>query len=307
MSSTLPSYNHPEPNDTAIELTEEELNRNRTVMTILHFQLTYSRWSLALFVMLANATLFLPTAKDAIWQPIQDVRVVVREESQQHYECTAHAFAAVEKQLNKTLKQEYNRISIIDANNTKTIQWYQNLSSQCLNASVLSRRALQTWRLERPIPVYNDTSICTEQDRYNLTNWLGQDNRLVENQVAGAVEGYVDSSRSTSNLLLDYAQSRAAYDYDYFVAIKIQSVLSLLGNAELPELPSPDLDGIIEEIDEDTNEPYRDIVFDSSTGFICSHQPVNGSNHRISCQPTILLRQLLGTVQPLGAFGKLCS
>ena len=109
MSSTLPSYNHPEPNDTAIELTEEELNRNRTVMTILHFQLTYSRWSLALFVMLANATLFLPTAQDAIWQPIQDVRVMVREESQQHYECTAHAFAAVEKQLNKTLKQEYKQ------------------------------------------------------------------------------------------------------------------------------------------------------------------------------------------------------
>jgi len=217
-------------------LTEDELKRNRTFMTIVHFILTYSRWSLSLFLLLASRSLPLPLAREAVREPLQDLQAVAEQESQLYYECTVNAFDVLADKLNATVAVEYPRVAEKHTSNRLLLDHVEQLSGRCFNASRSARRALQTWRQQSPLVLIHNSSVCSSQDRANISRILGEDYTLVQDQVGGLLDDYVDASRSSARRIADYAQARATYDYNYFVGLKLQASLDLLDGYTIPDI-----------------------------------------------------------------------
>jgi hypothetical protein len=221
-----------------VHLTEAELQQNRVFMTIAHFMLTYPRWSLSLFLLLASSSLSLPSAKEAARQPLLDLQHMARQESDLYLECTMHAFDALGRQLEKSVQKERNRVAKTRESNQKVVLQSTTTSDQCRTASITARRALQTYRNAAFLPttVNDSTSVCTTEDREKLTSFLGQDYTLVEKDVTNLLDAYVSASRLGAQRISLYAQDRATYDYNYFVGLKIQTTLDLLNGYQVPIL-----------------------------------------------------------------------
>ena len=101
-----------------VELTDRELQRNRTFMTIVHFVLTYPRWSFSLFLLLATSSgsrttgngggVVLPTPREALQRPLETLRAVVSLESRAYLECAVHVLdESAQDRLNHTAETEW--------------------------------------------------------------------------------------------------------------------------------------------------------------------------------------------------------
>lgn len=186
-----------------LELTEQELQRNRTFMTIVHFVLTYPRWSLSLFLFLAascagqgggggRGVIVCPTVQQAVQEPIHNVLALVALESQAYLDCVGHAsldqysppppYASVDKHRLQFIADRQWQVSL-DQHEHNQWQLQHNVTvmvQACRHETTQAQRALTQWwyqQQEQQDPVSialgsvpwidNDinSSRCTAQDR----------------------------------------------------------------------------------------------------------------------------------------------
>jgi hypothetical protein len=219
-------------------LTQEELRNNRTFMTVVHFVLTYPRWSLSIFLLLASRSIPLPTARQAVREPLQDLRAVVATEARLYKDCVKASFADLDSQWNETSSREWVRTQQVRADNLRLLETAQDHSERCSVVDMTARRALQqVWRQDSAST--NTTTAadwlapasmteCDQTDRANLTKILGPNGAVVEDQVSGILSSYIDISRGSLGNMAGYADNRASYDYDYFAGYKIEAALQIL-------------------------------------------------------------------------------
>jgi hypothetical protein len=171
--TTITSTSHPVTPLTS-PLTRDELRNNRTFMTIVHFVLTYPRWSLSIFLLLASRSMIpLPTAGQAVREPLRDLRAVVATEAQLYKDCvlvqtqttsttsTESEEEDGEEEYNghppwnehehehehETATREWVRTQQVRAANLKVMETARDHSERCSVVDTTARRALQqVWR-----------------------------------------------------------------------------------------------------------------------------------------------------------------
>ena len=241
-----------EPDPRAAPMTDRQLKLNRTYMTILHYVLTYPRWSLSLFLVLASRSLPLPVAYESMRQPFQDLKAVAKNESRLYHECAVDAFDRLDENLAAVVAEEKENTQQKQARNQLLVQRAHHVASVVHNRTRAARRALQHWQAQATIPFVNDTNMCSVQDYHNVTALLEQNLgvAVVEDAVARAWDDYLAVSRDSLRHMSDYAVERATYDYDYFVGLKIQSIANILHSVGSPEiqLALPETD-IVEKVE----------------------------------------------------------
>jgi hypothetical protein len=238
-------------------LTEEEIQRNRTFMTVVHFMMTYPRWSISIFLLLASRSISLPVASQAVRQPLSDLRAAVTTEADLYRECVRDTFDSLADLWNETASAEWTRTAQVRTQNMQVLLALTEQTDTCVATETTARRALQqVWRRDTVVNISNSnenttavpTSIepvwlappsalqCAATDRANLTALLGPNAALVEGRVSGFLTTYIDSSSGALLGMADYAETRSAYDYEYFVGLKLEAVLQLL-DASLLDVP----------------------------------------------------------------------
>ncbi|KAL7556101.1 hypothetical protein ACA910_008156 [Epithemia clementina (nom. ined.)] len=147
-----------------VELTEQDIQRNRRFMTIVHFVLTYPRWSFSLFLLLASSSLgyhpagrgergaVLPTPQEGVQAPIQNLWALVALESRAYYDCTVHAFdeepySSAQQRLRDMAEQEW-QVSMRKHQYNLQQQLEQNVTPMvrsCKQQARQAQRALTQW------------------------------------------------------------------------------------------------------------------------------------------------------------------
>ena len=225
-------------------VTDQQLRTNRMIMTIVHYVLTYPRWSISLFLLLSSRSLPIPTIDEGFRQPIQAMYTVVREESQLYYECTVNGFDDINQRMVEVTSIEETRAASVRAANALLLAEWQQQADRCYNHTLTSRRAAQEWRLQNgPLPALNET--CTEVDRMDLGRYLNADYEQVHEEATGLLNDYIAQSLQSLELAAAYLDERTTYDYYYFIGIKLEAALQLVHEFEI-DLPLPDLDLLAE-------------------------------------------------------------
>ena len=135
-----------DPQLVQIVLTDRQLRSNRTYMTMIHFVLTYPRWSLTLFLLLAHASLPLPSAQEAVQEPLQNLRTIATEASHLYHECTVNAFENHNATLHRLGRKERNRLTGVRQRNQVLIHEAWNTARRASQATQTAQRALRVWR-----------------------------------------------------------------------------------------------------------------------------------------------------------------
>jgi hypothetical protein len=191
---------------------------------------------------LASRSIPLPTARQAVREPLQDLRAVVATEAELYKDCVKASYASTSYQWNETATREWARTQQVQAANLRVLETAQDHSERCSVVDLTARRALQqVWRQEPDVSSNNATTTavvwwfapasntaCDQADRANLTRMLGPNGAVVEDQVSGILASYIATSRTSLGDMADYADSRTSYDYDYFVGYKIEAALQIL-------------------------------------------------------------------------------
>lgn len=211
------------------------LQQNRTNMTILHFLITYPKWSVSLFLFLASTSLPLPSVDDAIHQPIRQLRSLLRAEANAYQQCVRRSFQRCSIAIDEAVQVEDGRVAQVRRSNEQRLQQLNNLNGACLQVTQTARNALQAWSQAntRGVPTVNDTRVCTSGDQGHLTILLQNGVVAVENDLSG-MDNYVSNSESFSHRLVQYTHELAKYNYQYFVADKVQPVVKLLDQITAP-------------------------------------------------------------------------
>lgn len=269
--------------DVMDEEEQDRLHRNRTLMTVLHFVLTYPRWSLSLFLLLASRSLVMPTPNHAIERPLKALDIFVQQERTLYADCVKEAFSTprIQRQINKTVVAELDRIGNIRHSNLQLLQNVQTDSGTCFNASRKARNALSVWYQTTghlalwPNSTTNGTIInnqtlstanstvpdlhtqCTSGDRSHIAAVLNiplddSGNRTGDSgdKATSYLDVYRTSSHSSFQRVIDYAKDRSAYDYDYFVGVKIQGTLGQLQGmrVDMPDAFTLEQLGILDDL-----------------------------------------------------------
>jgi hypothetical protein len=216
-----------------LTLTKEELRQNRIFMTLCNYLLSYPRYSISLFIILATRSLPLPTRNAGFAQPLRVVRTVSQEESDLYVECAQHAFRSIERTINTTALKEWQRVERVRQSNVDLLARAKEVSQSCTNSSIMIQQALQVWQRQNPQESIwrdgNDTiSICSSQDRERLSLWPTSESAAYGDEAAAILDSYSSTSLISLRSLVDYSKRRSRYDYDYFVGVKIQGLLELL-------------------------------------------------------------------------------
>ena len=241
-----------------VELSEEDLKRNRTYMTIAHFVLTYPRWSFSLFLLLASMSLpgNLPSVDDAITEPIRNLKALVKTEAMAHQDCVNHAFQSARKILNETAEAEWNRTRQIHTRNQELIHGEASkVALSCLSAEYTAHRALNQWHQlssKHSVPWLEGNSTvagppCSADDKSHVLEQL-YDTRvsrviLLRQQVDQLLHSWRIQNMEIARGLARYAQNRSDYDYNYFVGIKFQAILENLKKLQIDigDIPVPSI------------------------------------------------------------------
>jgi hypothetical protein len=212
------------------------LEQNRTNMTIFHFVSTVPKWSLSLFLFLAARSIPVLSPSEAIQKPLVRLQSAVALESESYRKCTIRASNRMQNQLKDKALIEYDRVIGVHQFNRETIKKEKAATESCVNATKKARASLAKWQEDgMTIPWVNFSSACTEKNRSDVIRFVGEEFRVVENEVSSVFEDYFQSSKESVEVVASYALARAYYDYDYFVGQRIQPVLSILENVTLPQ------------------------------------------------------------------------
>ena len=230
------------------EFDPKQVRKNRVFMTILHFVLTYPRWSFSLFLLFANWTTPLPTSHERVAQPVGDLRAVVQTEAKLYHECVETHFRFQDVQMDRAAMAEQDRVSAIRA--ARQIAQIAEDTMRCYNATVTVQRSLQQWygmglvlpNKTAEVAAGNGTSACSDYDRERLNELLGADLYVLNNGIRTILDTYIDQSLKTLHPILQYSQDRSAYDYKYFVGVKMDAVIGVLEQFAAPNISLLPLD-----------------------------------------------------------------
>lgn len=208
----------------------DRVRSNRISMTLLHYFVTYPRWSLSLFLFLGSRSISMPPARKMLFGPIEDLHLIVRQESNNYHHCTVDAFDKLDGQLNRTVRKEYNRVLAASQYNTKLVERVKNISRQCNKANQKSQDALKQWSSNgMTVPTTTDINETTSISCSEMSiNSLDGDIYAAENQISSILDQYMDENKNGLERIQDYTQSRIEYDYQYFVNDRIKRALDYI-------------------------------------------------------------------------------
>lgn len=221
-------------------ITQAALRKNRAIMTILNFLVFSPKWSVSLFLYLASRTTTLPTSNEKVMQPRQNLQAVVQTEAALYYDCVKTGYQLQDVQMDRVVKTEQDRVYRRHATIQTQIQVAAKSTSRCINSTLAAQRAMQGWgALGLTVPrTYNQTivSTCTVDDQEQLAVMLSDDVTGIQNNVMSILEAYIAASLATMRKILQYSKDREAYDYNYFIGIKIHAVMDLLDHFTVPNI-----------------------------------------------------------------------
>lgn len=222
--------------------TPTDARHNRAFMTVLHFVLTYPRWSFSLFLLFASWTTPLPTAQEQITQPFRDLQTVVRTEAKLYHDCVERSFRFQDVQMERMVAAEEKRVASVRnaANLLETARW----TEQCSNATILVQRSLQNWfnmgldLPNRTLLTENgaETTSCSADDRERLNELLGADLTKLNNSIQSILDAFIAQSLEALRRVVKYSQERSIYDYEYFVGIKLEAIIGVLDGFSTPAI-----------------------------------------------------------------------
>jgi hypothetical protein len=125
---------------------------------------------------------------------LQDLRAVVATEAQLYKDCVQTSYTDLDSQWNETATREWVRTQQVRAVNLDVLETAQDHSERCSVVDMTARRALQqVWRQDFSSNATTaavwlapaSKSECDPTDRANLTQMLGPNGAVVENEVSG--------------------------------------------------------------------------------------------------------------------------
>ena len=215
----------------------EDPKRARILMTMIHFFLSYPRWSVSIFLFLASQSVpLLPDLSTAATVPYEALNNLTKAEANAYHECTVHAFQFLKEDMEETANREYKRVLSSRQSNQELLASIGSTTETCQMAGLKAREALFEWNVseDQGIPflvgLTTPHGVCSTEDYEYIETRLrvGQDFEELEGEVSSIVDGYTQSSESSFGVIKDYAEKRTAYDYDYFVKDRVEPVLELL-------------------------------------------------------------------------------
>ena len=155
-----------------VELTEEQVRRNRTFMTVVHFLLTYPRWSFSLFLLLAagGGGMEWPTLNEAVQIPMANVQALVRMESQAYYQCAVHTF----QQLETLSHEEEPSAQTTHAHDSSgpSSSWLHQVANRAWQTSLDRRRYNRETILQNQVmPMVQTCHQDMQQAQQAFTQW----------------------------------------------------------------------------------------------------------------------------------------
>lgn len=188
--------------------TPYKVRRNRAVMTIVHFVLTYPAWSISLFLNFASRTTNIPQPSEQVTIPLQNLRQMVVQEANLYRDCVTHVATHQQTSMDRVVQREEERVEFEQNRVSRLLSSASHSSQTCQLATINAQRALKTYsnfpRMQCPNP---------EQ----LFTILSQG--TLQEDASSIFGGFVDHSLATLNKVTDYAQERLAYDYQYFIGV----------------------------------------------------------------------------------------
>lgn len=225
------------------------INKNRCIMTIVHYILTYPCTSFMLFVIFAMMTYPLPTYEEQVSTPFRYLEQVVKTEENLYYDCIVKSFQRMNVSNDMKLRLENVRVFDIQLANQHKLDHLQDLSSRCYNTSITMQRALQKWYevTEGFIPFYlsnvtnltssSRVSFCSPNDQGMLNQTLHHpvlDD--VNASVMSVFNDFASKSIATLEKVIIYSRERTEYDYNYFIQAKIQPAITLIHTFSPPTI-----------------------------------------------------------------------
>jgi len=232
-NTSPPTFQPPMPE----EGTDEErknIQDSRTNFAILHFALTVPKYSISLFLFLAAKCIPLSTPFEAVHRPLENLQTLAKMEAQSYSTCAKESFTKVlDMELDSLAQTEYARAMIAQDKNRESIELATKMTRDCSRAINLAKQSLQTWRAMNGMEsIQNQT--CSSEKQALLDNFLGNSSSLwMSGEITSQLHSYTEQSTHSLSLVQTYAQNRIQYDYNYFVAERIQPTLALLGNSSL--------------------------------------------------------------------------
>jgi len=213
---------------------------NRAKSTILHFLVTYPIFSYKLYLLLAMAICPLQPFETAVRLPFRSLDLVVSQESARHVECIHDGFRAVQTRMNATLARESEKVTLAQEGNRHVVERAMQIAEHALQASHTARRTLQALQV---VPWETNRTTCSEDDLEQLQAGLPPQTVYARHALRSSWDDYLEQSRNTLQHLATYSQDRAAYDYHYFIGIKVEGTLGALDALQAPNvtLALPDL------------------------------------------------------------------
>lgn len=209
----------------------------RILMTMIHFFLSYPRWSVTIFLFLASQSVpLLPNLATAATVPYEALQNLTKAEANAYHECTIHAFEFLKEDMEETANGEYKRVLSSRQYNQELLASIGSTTGMCQMAGLKAREALFEWNVSEAqvipflVGLTTPHGVCSAEDYEHIETRLrvGQDFEELEGEVSSIVDGYTQSSESSFGVIKDYAEKRTSYDYNYFVKDRVEPVLELL-------------------------------------------------------------------------------
>jgi hypothetical protein len=224
-----------------VEYSNSVRARNRCLITVFHFVITYPRWSIALFILVAMLTYPLSTYEEQVVRPLRNLERLIQIESDLYHDCVIQGFQSLTKNMNRTVQIEKDRIDSARIQNTIRVNNAEFTTSTCEKSVQNIRRLLETWqRLSNtPIPLkinttYSDET-CTSQDQNWLRDMMGTTIANKDENIVDLIDEYASQSLTSLQKVADYTKDRSAYDYDYFIGQKFDRLSAILTNFSIPD------------------------------------------------------------------------
>ena len=219
-----------------IRKSNNDVKRARIAMTMLHFFLSYPRWSVSIFLFLASRSVpLVSNLSDAAIVPYEVLHNLTRAEANAYHECTLHAFEHLKEEMNEAVHQEHQKVLSHRQSNQALLAHVGSTTGTCAIAGLKAREALFQWNVSesQALPFLNVSTIthsgvCSAEDREYIATSLGQDFEALEGEVSSILSSYAQSSESSFGRIAHYTEERTDYDYNFFVRERIEPVLELL-------------------------------------------------------------------------------
>lgn len=223
------------------------VQRYRLILLVVHFALTYPRWSWGLFVFLASRSLPLERPAQGLMDPYRRMGIAVQEESETYQACTHDYFQTqVPEKRNETVYTEWQRIHQVQTENRLALHHWEESLTRCEASVDSAHSALRAWAqqtassAEESIPLVPDTTQCSASDREDLSKLLwdldAPSPDSLRRQIMAVWDDYQQQSLERTARLANYTSARTAYDYNYFVGLKIDENLDWLEEWKTPDL-----------------------------------------------------------------------